>query len=51
MSENRGRILEMLAEKKITVEEAERLLALIASEDASGDAGSGGVPGRKGSPK
>ena len=32
MSENRKRILEMLAEKKITVEEAERLLSLAGAE-------------------
>ena len=41
----------MLAEKKITVEEAERLLALTASEGAAENAGPEGVPGRKGSPK
>jgi len=51
MPENKKRILEMLADKKITVEEAERLLALIASEDAAGNAGPEGVPGRKGAPK
>ena len=33
MSENRTRILEMLAEKKITVDEAERLLALAGDEE------------------
>ena len=51
MPENRKRILEMLAEKKITVEEAERLLALTVSKDAAGNAGPEGVPGRKGAPK
>jgi len=51
MPENRKRILEMLAEKKITVEEAERLLALTASEGAAENAGSEGVLGRKGAPK
>ena len=39
MPENRTKILEMLAEKKITVEEAERLLTLTASED-----GTAGMP-------
>ena len=33
MSENRTRILEMLAEKKITVDEAERLLAVAGNEE------------------
>ena len=33
MSENRTRILEMLAEKKITVDEAERLLAVASSDE------------------
>ncbi|MFC1983583.1 hypothetical protein ACFLVO_01000 [Chloroflexota bacterium] len=51
MPENQKRILEMLAEKKITVEEAEKLLALIASEDVAGNAGPEIVPGRKGAPK
>ena len=51
MPENGRRILEMLAEKKITVEAAERLLALTASEDAAGNAGPEGAPRRKGSPK
>ena len=51
MYENKRRILEMLAEKKITVDEAEKLLALIASEDAAGNAGLEGAPGRKGAHK
>jgi len=51
MPENQKRILEMLAKKKITVEEAERLLALTTSEDAAGNAGPEGVSGRKGAPK
>ncbi len=51
MSENKKRILEMLAEKKITVEEAERLLVLTASEDAAGNAGPEGVSGRKSASK
>ena len=33
MSENRTRILEMLAEKKITVDEAERLLAVAGNDE------------------
>jgi len=51
MPENKKRILKMLAEKKITVEEAERLLALTASEDAAGNTGLEGVLGRKSAPK
>lgn len=51
MPENKKRILEMLAEKKITVEEAEKLLALTASEDTAGNAGPEGVQGRKYAPK
>jgi hypothetical protein len=51
MPENQKRILEMLANKKITVEEAERLLALIASEDPTGSADSEGAPVTKGAPK
>ena len=35
MSENRTRILEMLAENKITVDEAERLLAVAGNEEKS----------------
>ena len=37
MSENKKKILEMLAENKITVEEAERLLALTVPEEAGGN--------------
>ena len=51
MPKNQKRILEMLAEKKITVEEAERLLVLITSENAAGNAGPEGVSGRKSAPK
>jgi hypothetical protein len=36
MDTNNRKILEMLAEKKITVEEAERLLSLMGSESGSG---------------
>ncbi|MFC1946659.1 hypothetical protein ACFLXY_01920 [Chloroflexota bacterium] len=35
MSENRTRILEMLAENKITVDEAERLLAVAGNEETT----------------
>lgn len=49
MAENQKRILEMLAEQKITVEEAERLLTLTTNE---GTATSTGAPSpRKGSAK
>ena len=51
MPENKRRILEMLAEKKITVEEAERLLALTTSEGATENAGYEGVSGKKVAPK
>ena len=51
MPENQKRILEMLAEKKITVEEAERLLALIAFEDTTENTHPKGLPGKKGTPK
>ena len=47
MSENQKRILEMLAEKKITVEEAERLLALTTSEAGDSKAGGEGNTERK----
>jgi len=36
MAENQKRILEMLSEKKITVEEAEKLLSLIATGEGKG---------------
>jgi hypothetical protein len=41
MPENQRRILEMLKEGKITVEEAERLLSLTSSEASKGDTLSG----------
>ena len=47
MAENQKRILEMLAEKKITVEEAERLLTLTASENSEGKPGGEGSAERK----
>jgi len=37
MADNQKRILEMLAEKRITVEEAEKLLSLIGSKEETGD--------------
>ena len=51
MPENVRRILEMLREKKITVEEAERLLSLVGSEPGKGDTVSGIETGKKSSPK
>jgi hypothetical protein len=36
MSEERKKILEMLSQKKITAEEAEKLLSAISNEDAAG---------------
>ncbi len=46
MENNRRQILDMLAEGKIQVEEAERLLALVSSEDDSPASGSAS-PGRE----
>jgi len=40
MPDNQKRILEMLSEKKITVEEAERLLSLTGSDETGEDEGS-----------
>jgi hypothetical protein len=51
MSENRRQILDMLAEGKISVDEAERLLALV-EQPAGGEAGRGETSdARKPSPK
>ncbi len=47
MSENKKKILEMLAENKITVDEAERLLSLTASEEAGGNTDSEPVAEKK----
>lgn len=47
MAESRKRILEMLAEKKITVDEAERLLAAIGSGEGTEDKSSDKAPDRK----
>jgi len=43
MTDSKKRILEMLAEKKITVEEAERLLSLTAREEAENETPSGTI--------
>ena len=51
MTDNQKRILEMLAEKKITVEEAEKLLALTGSREDTGDRLHDTVSDRKQSPK
>ncbi len=52
MDTNQRRILEMLADKKISVEEAERLLSLTRSESASGAAStSSEIKGTKSPPK
>lgn len=51
MSENQRRILEMLKEGKITVEEAERLLALTGSETGKGGTLAGAATGEKRSAK
>ena len=48
MTENQKKILEMVADKKITVDEAYRLLSLI---QPSADAGGDGAKGPKPSPK
>jgi len=47
MTENRKRVLEMLADKKITVEEAERLLTLTEDEESKADQASDTPPERK----
>jgi hypothetical protein len=47
MAESRKRILEMLAEKKITVDEAERLLAAIGSGEGTEEKSSDNAPDRK----
>lgn len=46
MAESRRRILEMLEEKKITVEEAEKLLSLLGTGDKEESAPDRGVKGR-----
>jgi hypothetical protein len=51
MSENQKRILQMLAEGKISVEEATRLLSLIKEEQSSGSGEAAGVKEVKPTPK
>ena len=51
MSENQKRILEMLAEKKISVDEAERLLSLVNSEPDTEIKMPGDTPEKKRNPK
>ncbi len=51
MAESQKRILEMLAEKKITVDEAERLLALVGTDEGTKDRSFGSAPDRKKSGK
>ncbi len=51
MAENQKRILDMLNEKKITVEEAQRLLSLVGFEPGKGDTASGTETGKKNPPK
>ena len=51
MSENRKRILEMLAEKKITVDEAERLLAVAGTEEKTETSYTPESTGNKPAPK
>ena len=47
MTENRKRILEMLADKKINVEEAERLLTLTGDEETKAEQAADTPPERK----
>jgi SHOCT-like domain len=49
MTEDRRQILDMLAEKKITTEEADRLIAALGSDAGSGEPGTG--LGRRPNPK
>jgi len=51
MSENKKRILEMLAENKITVDEAERLLAVTGTEEKSETPHTPANTGNKPAPK
>ena len=48
MSENRRRVLEMLAEGKVSVEEAERLIGLVDEDAATAKAPQEVLPPRKG---
>ena len=49
MTEDRRQILDMLAEKKISADEADRLIAALGSDAASGEPGSG--PTKRSNPK
>ena len=51
MSDNQKRILELLAEKKISVDEAQRLLSLTEPEKETGTRGAEESAGPKGKPK
>jgi len=51
MSDNQKRILDLLAEKKISVDEAQRLLSLTGPEKDTGTKGSEESAGAKGKPK
>ena len=51
MTDNQKRILDLLAEKKISVDEAQRLLSLTGSEPDNGGGGSEESPAPKGKPK
>jgi hypothetical protein len=51
MSDNQKRILELLAEKKISVDEAQRLLSLTEPEKDTGTGGPEEAAGAKGKPK
>jgi len=51
MSDRQKRILDMLAEKKISVDEAQRLLSLIGQEEDTGTKGPEESAGPKGKPK
>jgi hypothetical protein len=51
MADNQKRILELLADKKISVDEAQRLLSLTEPEKDTGTGGVGESAGSKGEPK
>jgi len=51
MSDNQKRILDLLAEKKISVDEAQRLLSLTGSEEDTGTQGPEESAGSKGKPR
>jgi len=51
MSDSQKRILELLAEKKISVDEAQRLLSLTEPEESTGTGGAAESAGPKGKPR